>query len=52
MSEYPTTVPGIHDQEVVPSDAYVNMELWLPQGSDNAMMHVLVKRRNIDDDGK
>ena len=27
-----TPVPGIHDQETVSSDAYVDMELCLPRG--------------------
>ena len=51
-SEDPTTVPGIHDQDIVPSDAYVNMELGLPRGSDNALMHALVKIRKLDNDDK
>ena len=51
-SEAPTTVPGIHDKEVVPSDSYVNMELGFPRGSDDALMHALVKRINLKDYGK
>ena len=52
ISEAPTTVPDIHDQDVVPSDAYVNMESVLPPGSNNGMMHALAKQRNIYDGGK
>ena len=32
--EGPTPVPGIHDQETIPSDAYVDMELGLPRGEE------------------
>ena len=52
ISEAPTTVPGINDQEVVPSDAYVNMELGLPLGLDDALMHAMVKIRKLDDNDK
>ena len=52
IRESPTAVPGIYDQEVVPSDAYVNMELGLPWGSDNSLMHALVKKRKFDNYGK
>ena len=52
ISLAPTTVPRIHDQEVIPSDADVNMELGWPAGLDNALMHALVKRRNLDNYGK
>ena len=54
MSDYkegPTPVPGIHDQETVPSDAYVDMELGLPFGEYDSLMHAIVKRRKLDDDG-
>ena len=46
-----TPVPGIHDQDTVPSYAYVDMELVLPRGEDDSLMHVIVKQRNLDDDG-
>ena len=46
--ESPTTVLGIHNKYVVPSDAYVSMELGLLRGSDNTLMHALVKIRNIN----
>ena len=46
-SEAPTTVPGIHDQDIFPSEAYVNMELGLPGGSDNVLMQALVKIRKL-----
>ena len=49
--EGPTPVPGIHDQETVPRDAYVDMELGLPRGEDDSLMHAIVKRRKLDDDG-
>ena len=49
--EGPTPVPGIHDQETVPSDAYVDMELGLPRGEYYMLMHAIVKRRKLDDDG-
>ena len=49
--EEPTPVPGIHDQETVPNDAYIDMELGLPCGEDYSLMHAIVKRRNLDDDG-
>ena len=51
-SEAPTTVTGIHDKEVVPNDAYFNMEFGLPRGSYNELIHALVKRSNLDEDGK
>ena len=49
--EEPTPVPGIHDQETVPRNAYVDMELGIPRGEDDSLMHVIVKRRKPDDDG-
>ena len=49
--EGPTPVPGIHDQETVPRDAYVDMELGLPRGEDDSLMHAIVKQRKLDDDG-
>ena len=52
ISDSPTTVPSIHDQDIVPSDAYVNMELGLPRGSYNALIHELVKIMELYDDGK
>ena len=52
ISESPTNIPGIHDQQFVTSDAYVNMESGLPQGSDDALMHAMVKKSKLDDDGK
>ena len=52
VSEAPTTVPNIHDKDIIPSDAYSNMGLGLLRGSDNALMHALVKRRKLDDYGK
>ena len=49
--EGPTPVTGIHDQETVISDEYVDMELGLPCGEDNnSLMHAIVKWRKIDDD--
>ena len=42
ISEAPTTSPGIHDQNVVPSDAYFNMEFQLPRVSDNALICAVV----------
>ena len=48
--EGPTPVPGIHDQENVPSNAYVDMELGLPRGEDDILMHAIVKWRKLDDD--
>ena len=45
--EEPTHVPGIHDQETVPSDAYVDMELGLPRGEDDSLMHVIIKQRKL-----
>ena len=37
-----TPVPGFHYQETVPSDAYVDMELGLPHGEDDSLMHAIV----------
>ena len=34
----------------MPSDAYVDMELGLPRGEDDSLMHAIVKRRKFDDD--
>ena len=54
ISEYkegPTPVPGIHDQETVPRDAYVDMELGLPRVEYDSLMHAIFKRIKIDDDG-
>ena len=49
--EVPTPVPIIHDKETVPRDAYVDTELRLPRGEDYSLMHAVVKRRKLDDDG-
>ena len=49
--EEPTPVPGIHDQETVFIDGYVGMELGLPRGEDDSLMHAIVKRSKIDDNG-
>ena len=46
-----TPVRGIHDQETVPRNAYVDMELGISRGEDDSLMHAIVKRRNLDDDG-
>ena len=46
-----TPVPGIHDQETVPINSYVEMELGLPRGEDGSLMHAIVKRTKLDDDG-
>ena len=35
----------------MPSDAYVNMELGIPRGEDDSLMHAIVKQRRLDDDG-
>ena len=32
-------------------DTYINMEVGLPRGPDNELMHAIVKRRKTDDDG-
>ena len=32
-------------------DDYINMELGLPRGEDGELVHAIVKRRKIDDDG-
>ena len=49
--EVPTPVPDIHDQETGTSDAYFYMELGLPRGEDTSLMHAIVKRRKINDNG-
>ena len=49
--EEPTPLPGIHDQETVPRDAYVDMEIGITHGEDDSLMHVIVKRRKTDDNG-
>ena len=49
--EGPTTVPGIHDQETVPRNAYVDMKLGLPCGEYDSLMHAIIKQRTLDDDG-
>ena len=46
-----TPVPGFHYQETVPSDAYVDMELGLPRGEDDSLMHAIVIRGKLNDDG-
>ena len=33
-------------------DRYVNMELGLPRKYDDGLMHTIVKRRKLDDEGK
>ena len=48
ISEAPTNVPNIHDKNIIPSYAYSNMGLGLLRGSDNTLMHALVKIRNIN----
>ena len=35
----------------MPRDEYVDMELVLPCGEDDSLMHAIVKRRKLDDDG-
>ena len=35
----------------MPRNSYVNMELGLPLGEDNSLMHAIVKRRKPDDNG-
>ena len=35
----------------MPIDAYVDMELGLPRGEDDSLMHSIVKLRKLDDDG-
>ena len=35
----------------MPRDAYVDVELGLPRGEDGSLMHAIVKRRKLDDDG-
>ena len=49
--EEPTPVTGIHDQETLSNDAYIDMELGIPRGEDNNLMHAMVKQRKLDDDG-
>ena len=49
--ERPIPVTGIHYQETVPRNEYVDMELWLPLGEDDSLMHAIVKHRKIDDFG-
>ena len=49
--EGPTPVPGINDQETVPRDAYFDMQLGLPRGQDDSLMHAIVKRSKLDEDG-
>ena len=44
-------VPGIHDQETIHSNAYVDMELGLPSQEDDSLMRAIVKRRKLNDDG-
>ena len=51
INKVPTPIPGIHDQETVPSDAYVDMELGLPRVKYDSLIHAIVKRRKLDDDG-
>ena len=45
--EGPTPIPGIHDKETVPIDAYVDMELGLPRGENDSLMHAIVKGENL-----
>ena len=35
----------------MPSDAYVDMELGIPHGEYDSLMHAIVKQRKLDDDG-
>ena len=49
--EGPNTVPDIHDQKTVPRDAYVDMELGIPRGDDDSLMHAMIKWRKLNDDG-
>ena len=34
----------------MPRDACVDMELGLPRGEDDSLMHEIVKRRKLDED--
>ena len=49
--EGPNSIPGINDQETGPRDARVDMELGLPCGEDDSLMHVIIKWRKLDDNG-
>ena len=49
--EGPTPVPGINDQETVPNNEYVDMELGLPCGEYDSLMHAILKQRKLDDYG-
>ena len=49
--EGPIPVPDIRDQETVPSDTYVDMELVLTRGEYDSLMHVIVKRIKLNEDG-
>ena len=50
-NDVPTPVPVIHDQETVPRDSYVDMELGLPRGEDDSLIHAIVKQSKLDNDG-
>ena len=49
--EVSTPVPGINYQETLPRDAYVDMQLGLPCVEDDSLMHAIVKRIKLDEDG-
>ena len=34
----------------MPSDSYVDMELGLPRGEDDSLMHAIVKLRKLNED--
>ena len=34
----------------MPSYAYIDMELGLPRGEDDSLMHAIVKQRKLEDD--
>ena len=46
------TLPNMDDLTIDNyNDEYINMEIGLPRGDDNELMHATVKRRKTDDDG-
>ena len=49
--ERPIPVTGIHYQETVPRNAYVDMQLGIPRVEDDSLMHAILKQRKLYDDG-
>ena len=45
------SVVPMDDKEPVHEDSYINMEIGLPRGDDDSLMHAIVKKQKVDNEG-